>query len=323
MSRLKPRPTKQKIKRNSKKKTAGSAGRSESRPYKGKEKNAAKMPALPTAQLSFGGVDGFAFDCVRIIFRDAIVVEDHGGAFFGGEFGPRGQACVIGVAFAGEVDPGGGDFLGEGLGFGAVAGHVFGAGLVVKAEGNFGAVERAGARVENRRLPLEPIQVCGSATLRGFAFALRDGALADGRGHHAGINVERFFAGMLIVENFQNLRAVLRAEESCGALGDFFLGHRFVFGMIDAVDEFVEDGADHDGNVGGNCGCGGIVGMHRENSAIDDGRETKLLGHAADIRRPAGAIFGDDGHADVDELTIGNCLQIIRVYIEVGQDLGG
>jgi hypothetical protein len=31
--------------------------------------------------------------------------------------------------------------------------------------------------------------------LRGFAFALRDGALADGRGHHAGINVNGFSPG--------------------------------------------------------------------------------------------------------------------------------
>ena len=128
------------------------------------------------------------------------------GHFSAVNLGHVGRPGWLGLPVRAKVDPGGGDFLGEGLGFGAVAGHVFGAGLVVKAEGNFGAVERAGARVEDGRLPLEPIDVCGSAALRGFAFALCDGALADGRGHHAGINVERFFAGMLIVENFQNLQ---------------------------------------------------------------------------------------------------------------------
>ena len=140
------------------------------------------------------------------------------------------------------------------------------------------------------RFPLEPIIVCGSAALGGFAFALGDGALADGCGHHAGINVEGFFAGMLFVENFYNFRSVLLAEESCGALGDFFFGHRFVFGMADAVDEFVEDGADHDGNVGGDCGRGGIVGMDGENFSVDDGREAELS-HAANIRRARAGDF--------------------------------
>ena len=209
------------------------------------------------------------------------------------------------------------------MGLGAVGGHGFGAGDVVEGERNFGAVEGAGARVENRRFPLEPIVVCGSAALGGFAFALRDGALANGRGHHAGINVERLFAGMLFVENFQNCRAVIRAEESCGALGDFFFGHRFVFGMTDAVDEFVEDGADHDGNAGRNRGRGGIVRMHRQNSSVNDGREAELIGHAANIRRAGGAIFGDDGHADVYELAIGNRLQIVGFYIELGDDCRG
>ena len=229
---------------------------------------------------------------------------------------------MVGVAGAGEVGPGGGDFFGEGLSFGAVAGHGFGAGLVVEAEGNFGAMEGAGARVENGCFPLEPIVVCGSAALRGFAFALRDGALADGRGHHAGINVERFFAGMLFVENFYDFGSVLFAEESCGALGDFFFGHRFVFGMADAVDEFVEDGADHDGNVGGDRGRGGIVGMHGEIFSVNDGREAEL-GHAADIRGAGRAIFGDDRGADVDELAIGNCLQIVGLDVELGDNLRG
>ncbi len=93
--------------------------------------------------------------------------------------------------------------------------------------------------------------------------------------------------------------------------------------MADAVDEFVEDGADHDGNVGGNGGRGGIVGMHGENFSVDDGREAELIGHAADIRRAGGAIFGDDGRADVDELAIGNCLQIVGFDVELGDDLRG
>ena len=115
---------------------------------------------------------------------------------------------------------------------------------------------------------------------------------------------------------------MLFAEESCGALGDFFFGHGFVFGMADAVDEFVEDGADHDGDVGGDCRCGGIVRMHGENFSVDDGREAELS-HAANIRRPGRAIFGDDGGADVDELAIGNCLQIVGLDVELGDDLRG
>jgi hypothetical protein len=164
------------------------------------------------------------------------------------------------------------------------------------------------------RFPLEPIVVGGSAALGGFAFALGDGALADGCGHHAGINVEGFFAGMLFMENFYDFRSVLFAEESCGALGDFFFGHRFVFGMADAVDEFVEDGADHDGNIGGDCGRGGIVGMHGEILSVHDGREAEL-GHATDVRGAGRAIFGDDGGADVDELAIGNCLEIVGLNV--------
>lgn len=59
-----------------------------------------------------GGSDGFAFGGVGVVFGDTGIVEDHGGAFVGGEFGPRRQAWVIGVAFAGEVEPGAGDFGG-------------------------------------------------------------------------------------------------------------------------------------------------------------------------------------------------------------------
>ena len=120
------------------------AGRSEPRPYKPAEKNAGRDAGATKAQLRFGGVDGFAFHCVGVVFGDALGVEDHGGAFVGGEFGPGRQAGVIWVAGAGEGDPGGGDFLGQGLGFGAVAGHGFGAGLIVEAERDFGAVEGAG-----------------------------------------------------------------------------------------------------------------------------------------------------------------------------------
>ena len=57
--------------------------------------------------------------------------------------------------------------------------------------------------------------------------------------------------------------------------------------------------------------------MHGENFSIDDGRETELR-HAANIRRPGRAIFGDDRGANVDELAIGNCLEIFRFDVELG-----
>ena len=44
-------------------------------------KNAGRMPALP--RLGFGGVDGFAFGGVGVVFCLALIVEDHCWAFFG------------------------------------------------------------------------------------------------------------------------------------------------------------------------------------------------------------------------------------------------
>ncbi len=80
-------------------------------------------------------VGGFAFRCVGIIFHFARGVEDHCGALVGDESGPSGDAGVVGVAGACEVNPRFAHLGGEMLRFGSIASHVLAALGVIEAKG--------------------------------------------------------------------------------------------------------------------------------------------------------------------------------------------
>ena len=88
-------------------------------------------------------VGGFAFRGVGIVFHFAGRVEDHCGAFVGGEGGPGGKSGVAWIAGAGKVNPRFADLGCKVLRFRSVAGHVLATLGVVETEGEFGAVEGA------------------------------------------------------------------------------------------------------------------------------------------------------------------------------------
>jgi hypothetical protein len=90
----------------------------------------------------------------------------------------------------------------------------------------------------------------------------------------------------------------------------FVDGHDFVFGMVDAVEKFVEDGADEHGNLRGLGGSVGIERMARENGSVDDGRPDERVGHSADVGEAGAGVLALDGAAGFDEFLIGQILEL-------------
>src|SRR5580658_1454769 len=80
-------------------------------------------------------IGGFAFGGVGVGFCFAGGIEDHCWTLFGAEGWPCGEAGVVGIAGASEVDPRVAYLGGKVARFGAVAGHVLAALGVVEAEG--------------------------------------------------------------------------------------------------------------------------------------------------------------------------------------------
>src|SRR5580692_6193946 len=103
-------------------------------------------------------------------------------------------------------------------------------------------MESAWPGIQHWGLPGEPVQISWSSTLRGLALALSYCCLAHAGRGDPGKNVERFFFRMSLLENFDDLRALITVH-----IADAFLDlvdrHDFVFGMTDPVEEFVQYGS--------------------------------------------------------------------------------
>ena len=84
----------------------------------------------------------------------------------------------------------------------------------------------------------------------------------------------------------------------------------FVFGMIDAVEKFVEDGSDEHGNLRGKGGSVGIERMAGEDSAVDDGRPDQSVGHSANVGEAGAGVFALDCATGFDQFLVGQVLEL-------------
>ncbi len=109
---------------------------------------------------------------VVVVLHLATVVEEHRGSSFFGIGIPLRQAFCVGIARAGEVQPGTAHLLGQGLRFGAAARHGGVDHGIVEGERYLHAVRAAEHAVEHRRFPGEHVHIDRSALLCGFQSGL-------------------------------------------------------------------------------------------------------------------------------------------------------
>ena len=96
---------------------------------------------------------------VVVMLHLATVVEEHRGSSLFGIGIPLGQALCVGIARAGEVQPGAAHLLGQGLRFGAAARHGGVDYGIVEGERYLHAVRAAEHAVEHRRFPGEHVHI--------------------------------------------------------------------------------------------------------------------------------------------------------------------
>src|SRR6266849_8956063 len=135
------------------------------------------------------------FRLVRVVLQFTLRVENHGGATLRRESRPVGDARMIWVAAAREVDPCFTDDGGERPRSRASTRQVFGAVGIVEAKRQIDAMNGTRPAIQDRRFPGEPIEISRRA-LCDLEPGLNHRALTDLRAHGKREDVKRLRAGM-------------------------------------------------------------------------------------------------------------------------------
>lgn len=135
------------------------------------------------------------FFLVRVVLQFALGVENHGGTTLRRESRPFGDATVIGISAARELNPSFTDVGGEGPWSRAAARQVFGAVGIVETERQIAAMNGPRPAVQDWRFPGEPIEI-SRRSLRGLEPGLNHRPLPDLRGHGQRENVKELRARM-------------------------------------------------------------------------------------------------------------------------------
>src|SRR5580704_10989180 len=109
---------------------------------------------------------------IRIVLHNAFRVEDHRLDFISTVSGPRRKPRMIRITLASKIDPCIGYSTSKIERFGTTAGHYRAPFSVIENEWQLRTMVRARTAIEHRRLPLEPVHVSRSGTLRRLALCL-------------------------------------------------------------------------------------------------------------------------------------------------------